>query len=296
MNRVLVTSLPFLPRSVVGAFASRYVAGETVATALQQARDLNEKGFEVTLDILGEHVQDHEEARLVTDAYIHLYDQIAAAGIRGNISLKPTHLGLELDYHTCEQNLLRILEAAKANGNFLRIDMENSPYTDATLQLYHACLERYDRVGPVLQAYLHRSSADLAAIMSPKLNFRLCKGIYQEPENIAIQDRQGINRNYMALARQAFEGLAYVAIATHDLELITDVENFVQELGVPAERFEFQVLYGVPMKGRLEQLLAKGYRVRVYVPFGATWYDYAMRRLKENPSIAGYVMSNFFRK
>jgi len=249
-----------------------------------------------TLDILGEHVESIEEAAAIADAYVELYHHITRLHLPANISLKPTHLGLDSNYQTCEENLFRVLEAAIATNNFMRIDMENSAHTDDTLSLYQRCLERYSRVGPVLQAYLYRSRDDLEKLASSSLNFRLCKGIYQESPEIAIQDRAAINDNFLALARQAFEGESYLAIATHDQNLIARVEQLIEDMRIPSDRFEFQVLYGVPMDGELELLRAKGYTVRIYIPFGRAWYNYSLRRLQENPNLAGYVMHNLFRR
>jgi len=294
-NRLLVASLPCLPKALVGLVARRYVAGETEDEALAVVKSLNEQGFEAAIDILGEHVTSRAEAAAVAEAYRGLYEDIARRGFQTNISLKLTHLGLDIDFETCQQNLFKVLDAAAATDNFLRIDMEDSPHTDDTLALYRRCQERYPRVGPVLQAYLFRSLDDLANLMPSPLNFRLCKGIYREPPEIAIQDRKAINDNYLALVRQAFEGDAYVAIATHDPSLIRLTEDLITELNVPPTRFEFQVLYGVPMKGKLEAFRDQGYKVRIYVPFGEAWYDYSLRRLKENPNLAGYVLKNLFR-
>lgn len=294
LNRLIVASLPYLPKTLVGLIARRYVAGETVEDALEVVKRLNEQGFEATLDILGEHVESSGEASAVADAYVELYRRIADSGLRSNISLKPTHLGLAIDGQICRESLSRILAAARETDNFLRIDMEDSPYTDNTLALYRTCLEQYPRVGPVLQAYLYRSGDDLTNLMSSPLNFRLCKGIYREPPEIAIQDRAAINHNFLVLLQQAFEGGAYVAIATHDRPLIAQAEELIRQLNIPPDRFEFQALYGVPMKGKLETLLAAGYKVRIYVPFGEAWYDYSLRRLKENPHLAGYVLKNMF--
>lgn len=296
LNRPLAVLLPYLPKTLVGLFARRYVAGETVKEALRVAGELNDGGFQATLDILGEQVASREAAFLVAGAYAHLYHQIAGANLRANISLKPTHLGLNLGRGICEKNLLTVLKAARATDNFLRIDMEGSPYTGDTLDLYHICRERYPKVGPVLQAYLFRSRDDLTQLLSPALNVRICKGIYREPPDRAIQNREAINDNFLDLVRQAFEGGAYVAIATHDLTLIDRAWALIRELHIPTPRFEFQTLHGVPMAGKREALLREGFKVRVYLPFGEAWHDYSLRRLRENPDIAGYVLHNLLRK
>ncbi len=296
LNKLLVAALPALPRAFMGRFARRYVAGEQVDQALSVAKALNGRGFEVTLDILGEHVNSRQAAEEVTAAYMNLYHRIAASGTRANISLKPTHLGLDLGRELCRDNLLKVLSASRQRGNFLRIDMEDSSHTDDTLALYSDCRDFYNQVGPVLQAYLRRSSDDLARILSPQLNFRLCKGIYREQPEIAFQRPSAINDNFVALTRQALEGGAYLALATHDRPLIARLVELIRDLRVPPDRFEFQVLYGVPMGGKLQELQSHGFKVRIYVPFGEAWYDYSRRRLKENPDIAGYVLSNLFRK
>lgn len=296
LNKLLAASLPVFPKVFVGIIAKRYVAGETKEQALATIKSLNGKGFEATLDILGEHVTDRKEAEKITDAYVDLYHEILTRNLRSNISLKPTHLGLNIEYSICEKNMYKILNAAAETGNFLRIDMEDSHHTDDTLRLYRNCVQRYNGVGPVLQAYMHRSSNDLNQLSQSPLNFRLCKGIYREPPEIAIQDRSAINDNFISLARQAFETDAYVAIATHDQDLIDRTLTLINTINIPNSRFEFQVLYGVPMNGILANLLAQGFKVRIYVPFGEAWYDYALRRLKENPDLAGYVLHNLFRK
>lgn len=295
-NKLIAACLPRLPKVLVGQFARRYVAGETVDQALITAANVNDRGFLAALDILGEHVQSTEEASLVTAAYAHLYQQLAGAGIRANISLKLTHLGLGLGRNICRANLLKVVDAARVANNFLRIDMENSPYTDDTLDLYRTCREIYPNVGLALQAYLLRSQNDLAGLLSPQLNVRLCKGIYREPAEIALQDRGKISQNYLELLGQALDGGAYVAIATHDRQLIAAALALIAQLNCPADRFEFQALYGVPMQGMLETLLERGLKVRIYLPFGEGWHPYAMRRLKENPHIVGYVLRDLWRK
>ncbi len=296
LNRLILFFTPLLPKSMVHFIAGRYVAGETVETAVRVVKTLNQKGFSATLDILGEHVKTREKSRLVTQEYSQLYDVIRQQNLDCNISVKPTHLGLEIDESLFLDNIFALLDKAREIGNFLRIDMENSPYTDKTISAYLKCFEKYEGVGTVFQAYLYRTEKDVAGLFHPKFNFRLCKGIYKEDPSIAIQDRKAINDNYLKILRLAFENEAYVGIATHDLDLLEQVYRLIDEMNVPSDRFEFQVLYGVPMKGWLEKHLEKGYKVRVYVPFGPDWYDYSIRRLKENTNIVGYILGNFFRK
>jgi proline dehydrogenase len=295
-NSTLAYLLPYIPRWLVRPFAAPYVAGETVETALAATRDLNAQGFAVTLDILGEHVRSPELARQVRDAYCELYDRIAAAEVKATISLKLTHLGLELDQELAQENVLAILTKAESHHNFLRIDMENSPYTDVTIDIYRACRDRYAGVGMVLQAYLHRTRADIHRLNDSTFNVRICKGIYRESSEIAYQDREAIRENFIQAVQDVLSGEGTVAIATHDLYLIDTLETWIENRQIPPHRFEFQVLYGVPMGNRLAQLRDKGYTVRIYVPYGNDWFDYSVRRLKENPHIVGYVLNNLLQR
>ncbi|MFQ6614129.1 MAG: proline dehydrogenase family protein [Fidelibacterota bacterium] len=294
MNTLLAGTLSYLPKWFARPFANPYVAGESFAEAAQVVRTLNNRGFRATLDILGEHVSSPDEARRVKDAYVRLFHDIETEKLDTGVSLKLTHLGLELDRALVEENLMTLCDAARETENFLRIDMENSPYTQATLELYQACRKRYHQVGTVLQAYLRRTLDDIAAIGYPQFNVRICKGIYRESPAIAYQDSEKIRENYFAAVQAAIQSGAYVAVATHDLPLIGQVETWLQRTAVPADRFEFQVLYGVPMQGKLEELREKGYTVRIYVPYGESWFDYSIRRLQENPHILGYVLKNIF--
>jgi proline dehydrogenase len=294
INSILVKFLSYLPKWIVKPFAAPYVAGVSVDDAVKTVTLLNKKGFLTTVDILGEHVQSHEESFKIRDEYINLYDRIK--GLDANISLKPTHLGMEIDPSLAENNLLSILKKAKENNNFMRIDMENSPYTDATIRIYKKCLGEYDKVGMVLQSYLKRTAQDIINLDSDKFNCRICKGIYREEEEIAYQNKKEIHDRFFEDVKAILTGKGYVAIATHDISLINKIENWIIENKIPLDRFEFQVLYGVPMGNKLQQLLDKGYTVRNYVPFGEAWFDYSIRRLKENPNIMWYVLGNMFKK
>ena len=294
INSILVKILSLFPKWMVKPFASPYVAGISVDDAVKTVKSLNKKGFLTTVDILGEHVHSKEESFNIRDEYLNLYDRIN--GLDANISLKPTHLGMEIDPSLAEDNLLNILEKAKKNNNFMRIDMENSPYTDATIDIYKKCLSRYDKVGMVLQSYLKRTAQDIVDLDSEKFNCRICKGIYREEEEIAYHDKEEIRNRFFEDVKLILRGKGYVAIATHDISLIDNIENWIIENKIPLNRFEFQVLYGVPMGNKLQQLLNKGYTVRNYVPFGEAWFDYSIRRLKENPNIMWYVLGNMFKK
>jgi len=295
-NSIVTSALTILPKWFAKPFARPYVAGQTENDAVTNIRTLNEKGFSATVDILGEHVLTTEEARDITAQYCHLYDRIANESLDCNISIKPTHVGLNIALVEAMSNITTILKKAQEYENFLRIDMENSPFTDQTIEIYHHCKTIYNNVGMVIQSYLHRSIDDILFLANDQFNSRICKGIYKESEYIAYQDRGEIRDNFLKLAKTMATQNAYSAFATHDQELIDRLLDWIITDKVSKDLFEFQVLYGVPMNGRLEALLGAGYKVRVYVPYGPDWFDYSVRRLKENPKIISYVLKNFFRK
>ena len=284
------------PKWLFKPFAQSYVAGESIDSALDVVRQLNENGFSATMDILGEFVNSESEAHQITKQYSRLIRQISQTGLDSTISVKLTHLGLEFDPILGEKNILQLAQVGKENNVGVTIDMENSPYTSTTFELYNKTLSVHNKMGTVIQAYLHRSLEDIQKLNSPLLNLRICKGIYRESPDIAIQDRSAINDNYMDMARAMFNGSGFVCLATHDLELLDRLELLIENDRISSDRFEFQVLYGVPMGDRLEKLKTKGYKVRVYVPFGEAWFEYAIRRLKENPTIISYVLKNMFKK
>jgi proline dehydrogenase len=293
-NSVLARILPLLPKWAARPFASPYVAGTTPSSALEVVQGLNSAGFSATLDILGEHVESPAEARRVRNAYLELYECIYRQGLDCNISLKLTHLGLGLSESPAKENLLDLAGKARERDNFLRIDMENSDYTDQTISLYRKCRELHESTGMVLQARLRRTLADIEELCEPGFNCRICKGIYPEPAELSFTLADEIRENFSLAVRAVLSRGGYAAIATHDIKLINSLEDWLMENEVPPHRFEFQVLHGVPMAGRLERLLERGYRVRVYVPFGEDWFDYSIRRLRENPRILGYVIKNLF--
>ena len=295
-NSIVTSVLPILPKWFAKPFARPYVAGQTEDDAVTHIRTLNEKGFSATVDILGEHVLTKEEARDITAQYCHLYDRILNESLDCNISMKPTHVGLNISLAEAMSNITTILKKAQEHENFLRIDMENSLFTDQTIEIYHHCKTIYNNVGVVIQSYLHRSIDDILFLANDQFNSRICKGIYKESEYIAYQNREEIQDNFLTLAKTMATRNAYSAFATHDQELIDRLLDWIITDKVPKDLFEFQVLYGVPMNGRLEALLGAGYKVRVYVPYGPDWFDYSVRRLTENPKIISYVLKNFFRK
>ena len=296
INSSIVSMLRILPRWSIHPFAKTYVAGESVEETVLVVKKVNNLGFTCTLDILGEHVQSGAEAENITQEYCDLYDVIVNENLDCNISIKLTHIGLALDKNIAAENLVRILRQAKLHSNFCRIDMEDSPYTQRTIDLYKDCVSKYPNMGIVLQAYLKRSLEDARNLNRPGFNTRVCKGIYDERETIALKDRAAIQNNFFNITKEILSGNGFAAIATHDIPLIDRIDEWIESTQVSYDRFEFQVLYGVPMSGRLEQLLNKGYTVRQYVPFGRDWFNYSLRRLKENPKIISYVLGNLFKR
>jgi len=296
INSSIVSMIRIMPRWSIHPFAKTYVAGESVQETVLVVKKVNDRGFTCTLDILGEHVQSATEAENITREYCDLYDVIAVENMNCNISIKLTHIGLALDKTIATDNLVRILKQAKKHDNFLRIDMENSPYTQQTIDLYKNCVSDYQNMGIVLQAYLKRSFEDVLNLNRTGFNTRVCKGIYDERETIALKDRAAIQDNFFNITKEILSGNGFAAIATHDIPLIDRIDEWIESTQVSSNRFEFQVLYGVPMSGRLERLLDKGYTVRQYIPFGKEWLDYSLRRLKENPKIMSYVLGNLFKR
>ena len=296
INSSIVSMIRFMPRWSIHPFAKTYVAGESIEETVLVVKKINARGFTCTLDILGEHVQSVVKADNITQEYCDIYDTISIENMSCNISIKLTHIGLALDKNIAAENLVRILKQAKLHNNFCRIDMENSTYTEQTIELYKDYVSNFPNMGIVLQAYLKRSLEDARDLNTPGFNTRICKGIYDEPETIALQDRTSIQDNFFQITKEILSGNGFAAIATHDISLIDRIEEWIESTGVSSDRFEFQVLYGVPMGGRLEQLLDKGYTVRQYIPFGKEWFDYSLRRLKENPKILSYVLGNLFKR
>ncbi len=295
-NNLVAAFLPYFPKFIIHPFAKPYVAGVNMDDAISRARELNQRGFQVTIDILGEHVHTQEEADNIRNEYLELLSRIQSDNIDGTISFKLTHLGLELDRDLAFENSRKLVDRAQKLDIPVTIDMENSPYTDSTLSIYRNLHGQFNKVGTVLQAYLFRSRDDIEKHDNPEFHVRICKGIYRESPEIAIQDRQEIRGSFVELVKTILTGDGFAAIATHDQILIDDIEQWIEDNNIPKDRFEFQVLYGVPMGNRLERLKKKGYAVRVYLPFGEAWFDYAIRRLKENPDMAGYIIGNLFKR
>ena len=294
INNILASSVSIMPKWFIKLFSKSYIAGHEPKEVINIVKNLNTQGFSATIDILGEHTKSQERANSVTNEYTQLYSDIAENSVDSNISVKPTHIGLDISMDLAFENFKKLVEKASERSNFLRIDMESSKNTDSTFKIYDDLFKIYPKVGVVLQAYLKRSIADIEMLAGPGFNARICKGIYRENKNIAYQNSEDINKNFLAMAKIMLAKNSYACYATHDLQLIDDLISLTKDMNADPSKFEFQVLFGVPMKGKLKKLLESGYKVRVYVPYGPDWYEYSLRRLKENPNIAGYVIKNLF--
>jgi proline dehydrogenase len=294
-DRLVVASLPAVPRVVVRRIADRYIAGDALSDAVAAVRDLNRRGAAATVDVLGEFIRIPDEAEATATEYERVLDAIAAEQLDANVSVKLSALGIEIDRDLVDRTLARVLASAERHGVFVRIDMEHSGLTDETLALYRGLRdEGHDDVGIVLQSYMRRASADVAALADLTPNVRLVKGIYLEPADIAYQGMSEINASYMRLLDQLLDGGSYVGIATHDRALLAGALELIRQRGLAPDRYEFQILLGVA-GDVARRLIADGHRVRVYVPYGRAWYAYCVRRLKENPGIAGYVARDVVR-
>jgi proline dehydrogenase len=290
--------------------ASRFVAGTKIEDAIRAIRELNAKNINVTLDHLGEHTSTPEEASEATAEILNTLDEIKGDGVRANVSIKLTQIGLGLDENLCAQNLERIVSRAKDNGNFVRVDMEDTPYTDKTLNLFSQMRKKgYPNVGIVLQSYLYRTEADARKLLEDCAQIRLVKGAYQEPADKAFPKKADVDANYDLLAKIMIDAALAAncpkisndglfppipAIATHDEKRIEFAKQYAFKVGLPKDALEFQMLYGI-RRDLQDQLVKEGYPVRVYVPFGTHWYPYFMRRLAERPANIWFFVSNFFK-
>ena len=293
-NKLIAVSLPIVPKAIVRKVSARYIAGDTLADAVRVVRGLNSEGAMATVDVLGEYITTLAEAEVNTKYSCEVLKTIKREKIDSNLSIKLTSLGLALDKEACEKNVRNILETARDHGNiFVRFDMENSPYTTQTLELYNKLKDQFN-IGVVLQAYMRRTEDDIRDLVKKGAkNIRLCKGIYNESEDIAFKGREEIRINYLKCLELALSSGLYVGIATHDDVLVDGAKKIIKKLGLNQDQYEFQMLLGVtePMR---RQLIKEEYRLRVYVPFGADWYGYSIRRLKENPSMAGHIVKAIF--
>jgi proline dehydrogenase len=292
LDRAIVRMLPAVPRPIVQRLSSRYIAGPTIDDAVRVVGRLNAKGKLATVDVLGEEVSSADEARAIAGQYHDLLARLDEERLDANISVKLTALGLELDRDLCRDNLEAVVVDAAARGRFVRIDMEDSSTTDRTLALHRELRDDgHENVGVVLQAYLRRTLDDVSGLG----NVRICKGIYIEPQEIAFDDDEEVRASFVRCLEALVAQGTYVGVATHDEYLIREALRIVADAGLPPDRYEFQMLLGV-RPDRADELVAAGHRLRVYVPYGTHWYEYSVRRLQENPAIAGYVASDIVRR
>ncbi|MEO6867876.1 MAG: proline dehydrogenase family protein [Gaiellales bacterium] len=292
-DRAIVKTIPLMPRLLVQRLSAPYIAGATLDEAISTVTSLATRGMGATLDVLGEAISKREEAEATRDAYLAAIEQLgtldAPTPLVRNVSVKLTALGLGIDDRLVHDNVDAIAAAMQKIGGFVRVDMEDTPYTDATLELYRSLRDGgRDNLGIVIQAYLKRSRADVEALAAEGARVRVVKGIYVEPEALAWRDMATINRSYLDLCQILAEAGCHAAYATHDDQLISGCLDLVERLDVPKEQYEFQMLLGV-REERRDDLVDQGHPMRVYVPFGAQWYEYSVRRLRENPRVAGQV-------
>lgn len=292
-DQLVVKTLPLVPKPIVRYFSKRYIAGEHLPEALRVVRELNEKKFIATMDVLGESVTERNLATNMLGECKEVLNTITEEKLDSNLSIKLTQLGLDIDYDFTLNNVREIVEKARSLDNFVRIDMEDSKTTDRTIDIYKTLRQEYPNVGLAVQSYLRRTVDDVGELLKEKSNFRVCKGIYIEPEKIAYKSRKEVNDSFVKLIEMIFEADSYVGIATHDDDLITESYRLIEKYDKKPDQYEFQVLLGVRPELR-DQILQDGHRMRIYVPFGTHWYQYSIRRLQENPKMAGMVFKSFF--
>jgi proline dehydrogenase len=294
INNLIVSVTEKLPKPIIKKFSSKYIAGETLLDAVELIKTLNTSGIYATIDVLGESIKTKEESIQNKLRCEQVLDSIRDNNLKSNLSIKPTQMGLDIDENFAYEQIKELVAKAKAENNFVRLDMEDSPFTQKIINIYKKLKAEYDNVGIVLQAYLKRTYDDVADLCKTKSNFRLCKGIYIEPEKIVYKDRQIIRDNYLKCLEYMLNSGSYVGIATHDDYLINKAFELVNKLNIPKSNFEFQMLLGVREDLR-NKINTDGYKIRVYVPFGKDWYAYSIRRLQENPQVARYVFNNLFK-
>lgn len=282
-----------MPEKVVWIFSKKYIAGKTLQSAVDTVKSLNAKGILATLDVLGESVTTKDEAVNAKQKALEVFDAIVKNKLLANLSIKPTQMGLAIDKEFAYQNILELVKRAHDINNFVRIDMEDSPYTDLTIELYKKIYEEYSNVGVVLQAYLKRTYNDVIILNKLGTNYRLCKGIYIEPATIAYKDKQAVRDNFLKCLELMLKNGNYVGIATHDKYLIDKAYELIKDMNIPKDMFEFQMLLGVREDLR-DKINKDGFKIRIYVPFGDDWYKYSIRRLQENPQLAGHIVKEFF--
>jgi proline dehydrogenase len=299
LNKLIANILPHMPKKLVWVFSKRYIAGETIDEGLLASKLLNEKKNEVTIDLLGEFIKTLEEARVNKNHYFEIIKRFTSEKVTGNFSLKPTMFGLLIDKEACYNYIREIVALAAQKNSFIRIDMEDSSCVDMEIEIFKKLRAEFPKnVGLVLQAYLRRTMSDLENLNSLNsetnpINFRLCKGIYVEPEKIAYKDYQEVRDNFLNHLDYMFRNKMYAAIATHDKYLVDNALLLIEKYKIPKSMYEFQMLYGVTPDLR-QSIVDSGHKMRVYVPFGKQWFNYSTRRLKENPKIASDIIKALF--
>ncbi len=292
LDRAIVRLLPAVPRPIVRRLSEPYIAGPSLGDACKVVKRLNRGRKMATIDVLGEEITEPDEARVIAETYKDVFRAIEREQLDSNVSVKLTALGLKLDYALCRENLELVVSHAAESGNFVRIDMEDSSTTEDTLQLYRdARADGFDNVGVVLQAYMRRTLDDIESLAELVPNVRLCKGIYLEPPEVAYQEFEEVRANFVRALEALLDLGSYIGIATHDEWLLGEGQRLVEERGLGRDEYEFQMLLGV-RETLGDRLVADGHRLRIYVPFGEHWYGYSLRRLQENPKIAGYIASD----
>ncbi|MBI2251626.1 MAG: proline dehydrogenase family protein [Armatimonadetes bacterium] len=292
-DNLIAGLLPFVPKPLIKLFSERYIAGEKLEDAIDIIRCFRDQKISATIDILGEHAEDEEEVKNTIEDYKAVLTKIYGKNLDSNISVKLTQLGLRTDKYSCRENAKILLEEAQKYNNFVRIDMEDSICVEDTLDIFYDLQGIYSNLGIVIQAYLRRSLEDIKGLMKIQANIRLCKGIYNEKRDIAYKDKEIINKNYAYLLELLLRNGNYVGIATHDEKLVWEALNLVERLSLDKSKFEFQMLLGVD-QGLREIIINSGCKLRVYVPFGRNWHAYCLRRLRENPQLAGYIFKDLF--
>ncbi len=296
LNKMIITMMPLIPKSIIKMVAMKYIAGDTLEDAKRVTNEFAKLGGMTTIDVLGEFVTTKEEAVAEKEESIRVLKAIKENNMPTYLSVKPTSQGLEIDEEFAYQNIKEIISLADEYGIFVRLDMENSPFTDGILNLYRRYrADGFDNVGIVLQSYMRRSENDIKSLISLKPSIRLCKGIYKESPEIAFQGKEEIRNNYKKLLRMILDNGMYVGVATHDDVLLDDAMNEIAKRGLQKDNYEIQMLLGVREKRR-DAILKMGHPVRIYVPYGSDWYGYATRRLKENPDMAGHIFKAMFSK
>lgn len=299
LNKLIANILPYMPKKLVWVFSKRYIAGETMEDGLLASKLLNEKNIEVTIDILGEFINTLDEAKENKTQYLKVIERFTAENVKGNFSVKPSMFGLLLDKEVCYHYLREIVQLAAQKESFVRIDMEDSQCVDMEVEIFRKLRTEFPKnVGLVVQAYMRRTLSDLESLNDLNteknpLSFRLCKGIYVEPANIAFKGFEEVRKHYLEDLKFMFENKMYVGIATHDKYLVDESLKMITEMNIPKNMYEFQMLYGVTPDLR-QSVVDNGHRMRVYVPYGKQWFNYSTRRLKENPKMAQHIIKALF--